>query len=365
MRVTLWADALEPNLGGIGRYTWELCKGLAQRADVEPRYFARNQLIADPGALVRGEPLPRRGRRFRRARAWLENRMLRAGIVHGPNYFLPSFADTGVITVHDLSVFRYPETHPVERRRAFEQEFHRSLSRASQIITDTDTVRDELIGAFGVPAEQVTAVHLGVDGIFRPRTPGELLKELPRMGLQAGSYALCISTMEPRKRIAELLAAWADLPAPLRDRFPVVLAGGVGWLNEDLLALVAQGVHAGWLKHFGFVAEGDLPALYSGAALFIYPSIYEGFGLPPLEAMASGTAVIVARRSCLPEVCGDAAGYFDPDSHSDMVDRITQALTDAQWRETAAIRGIERAKQFTWGKCIDETVTVYRRASGS
>lgn len=358
--ITLWVDALSPQPGGIGRYTWELCKGLKGHSGVDSvNYFGRNQRIDDPGALLRGEPLPRR----RGLRAWWDKRILLNSLVHGPNYFLPDFAGQGVITVHDLSVFRYPETHPADRVRAFERSFMDSLSRALHVITDTETVRGELIETFGIRPESVTSVPLAADARYRPAEPDVLLPAIAQWDLRSGHYGLCVSTLEPRKKIAELMAAWRRLPRAIRDSYPLVLAGGAGWRNEELRVAVEQGVNEGWLKHLGFVDEALLPSLYAGAALFIYPSIYEGFGLPPLEAMASGTPVMVANRSCLPEVCGNAARYIDPDDGDGFLAGIIESLTDREWREQAAQRGLARAAQFRWDRCIDGTVDVYRAAA--
>ena len=359
MKVTLCVDALAPNLSGIGRYVWELTKGLQRREDVDVQFFARGQLLDNPECLLRGE-VP--SRRIGRLRRFLPRRAPRYGLVHGPNYFLPAFAERGVITVHDLSVFRYPETHPPERRQAFESEFERSLKRAAQVLTDTETVRDEIIAAYGIAPDRVTAVHLGVDPVFRPRASEDLRLALRALGLKPGSFALCVSTLEPRKRIAGLLTAWRSIPDELRTRFPLVLAGGSGWLNEDLLVQIEAGTGEGWLKPLGFVEEAALPELYAGAALFLYPSIYEGFGLPPVEAMASGVPVIVSDRSCLPEVTGSAAMHIDPDDQDAFRLAIERGLTDNRWRAEAVRRGLERSASFSWQRCIDETVAVYRRA---
>jgi len=362
MRVTLCVDALEPNPGGIGRYTWELCKGLAARDDIATQYFARNQLISDPAALLAGKIPPRRPRGLRKLGGWWDGRALRKGLVHGPNYFLPPFADHGVITVHDLSVFRFPQTHPTERIRDFEQKFAGSIERAKLIITDTETVRRELIDDFGLAPDRVTSVHLGVDSRFKPREVDAVRERLAQYGLQPKGYGLCVSTLEPRKKIAELLKAWRSLSLGLRTRYPLALAGGSGWLNEGLREEIQRGAAEGWLRPLGFVAESDLPALYAGAALFIYPSIYEGFGLPPLEAMASGVPVIAASRSCLPEVCGEAAAYVDPDDSEQLLATILMGLTDETWQAEASRKGLERAAGFTWDRCVDRTVTIYRHA---
>ena len=362
VRVTLCVDALAPQPGGIGRYTWELAKGLGARPGVEPSYYGRGRLIADPGMLLRDEPLPpRRGR----IRAWLDRRALANSLVHGPNYFLPDFAETGIITVHDLSVFRFPETHPAARVHAFESDFRKSLARAVHVITDTETVRRELIEAFNLQADMVSSVPLGVEPGYRP-IPGTALEApLQRWGLRPGGYGLCVSTLEPRKRISELLRAWRALPSSLRDAFPLVLCGGPGWRNEDLLEEVQRAVAEGWVIHLGFVDEMLLPQLYAGAALFVYPSIYEGFGLPPVEAMASGIPLMVSRHSCLPEVCGDAPLYFDPDDDGAFRSGIEQSLTDAAWRAQSAARGLARSKLYSWDRCIDATVGIYRQVAGA
>lgn len=360
MKLTLVVDALAPPLTGIGRYTWELCKRVPAEPGVDDVAFYSNGILDDDPASF----LNRSGRRrFGRFARWLRRRRatmrLRHSLVHGPNYFLPPEAESGVITVHDLSVIRHPDTHPAARRRDFERRFESSLSRAAHILTDTETVRRELVADLGVPAQKVTAVHLGVDRQFRPRADDELRPQLAPLGLEPGSYALCVSTLEPRKKIAELLRAWEQLPRELRDSTPLVLAGGQGWLNESLHEQIRAGVEAGWLVQLGFVPEPLLPALFAGASLFLYPSIYEGFGLPPIEAMASGVPIIVANSSCLPEVCGDAAAYVEPDDVDAFQTAIVTALTDSDWRRSARQRGLRRAASFDWDKCASETARIY------
>ncbi len=361
-RVTLWVDAIEPNPGGIGRYTWELFGGLADRTGISARFFGRNRLLDDPSLLLRGEQLPPPRHAMRN---WWDKRGLKSSVVHGPNYFLPEFAERGIITVHDLSVFRYPETHPAERILAFESEFFRSLARATHVITDTETVRRELIEMFDVRPDDVTAIPLGVGRSFRPHSAEELAPSLDQMGLRPKEYGLCVSTLEPRKKISELLFAWRNLPKPVRNRHPLVLCGGAGWRNEVLRREVENGVSEGWLHYLGFVKENLLPKLYAGAALFIYPSIYEGFGLPPVEAMASGVPVMVSHHSCLPEVCGDAARYFDPDDAVGFVNALERSLADREWQLETVQRGLVRGRQFSWERCIDRTVGIYHKVAAS
>lgn len=361
LRVTLVVDALRPPLTGIGRYTWELSQRLPRQPGIERvDFFGWGRFLDEPAAVVRGDKLPRPwAPRWVRRR--LPNRRLDSSIVHGPNYFLPPEAASGIITVHDLSVFRYPETHPRERLKSFEREFLSSLSRARHIITDTETVRNELAADFSIPLDRISAVPLGVDGsTYRPRAGSELAP-LTALGLAPGAYALCVSTFEPRKRVIELIRAWGRLPERIRGTVPLVIAGAKGWLNESIHREIDAGIAGGWLKHLGFVADETLPLLYSGAALFIYPSIYEGFGLPPLEAMASGVPVLVSDRSCFPEVCSDAAGYIDPDDLDGFATSIAAALDDAEWRGQARARGLIRAASYSWDECAARTADVYRK----
>lgn len=360
MRVTLCVEALTPNPGGIGRYTWQLSRGLLRRPEIDLRYYGRRRLLKDPSALLRGERL--QPQRFRLMQSWWNSRAMRNGLFHATNYFLPPSVE-GIISVHDLSVFKHSDTHPIERVKAFDREFWHSLRRAKHIITDTETVRSELINEFDVSPALVTAVHLGVDDRFNQRSDDTDHAIFAALGLQSGSYGLCVSTLEPRKKVAELVAAWRRLPAHVRNSYPLALAGGKGWLSDALQADISQGMSEGWLRYLGFVEDEMLPALYRGARLFIYPSIYEGFGLPPLEAMASGTPAIVSSRSCMPEVCGDAVRYVDPEDPDDMLRAISDCLVDVDWQREAAKRGVSQSSKFNWDRCVDDTIAVYRKAT--
>jgi alpha-1,3-rhamnosyl/mannosyltransferase len=360
LQVTLMADALTPRLTGISRYTWELCKRVPTNEAIDRAYFIANgRLFRDSSSLL-NRSKPKRPIRLRR---WFDRRrmssLFRESVVHGPNYFLPPTAEAGVVTVHDLSVFRYPELHPADRINAFEREFESSLTRARHIITDSETVRREVINDFRVPEDKITSIALGVGPEFRRRSNDELVAGLAQFGLAPGEYGLCVSTLEPRKKIAELLNAWGRLPDELRRKTPLVIAGGEGWLNEGLHEQIKDASSKGWLKHLGYVPEPTLPLLYAGASLFIYPSIYEGFGLPPLEAMASGVPVIVANRSCLPEVCGDAARYTNPDDDNAFLTIIRDTLEDESARQQLVHRGLHHVAGFDWERCVEDTVSTY------
>lgn len=369
MKLVLSVEALSPNLTGIGRYTWELAQRLPTLIQLQQVRFYRNgQWIEQPDKLLKpwasNEAVRKKVFKFklpRQVRNWGMALACRGSVFHGPNFFLPACADKGVITVHDLSVFKFPETHPTDRIKQFERDFARSVKQCAHIITDSQTTRSEVLAFTGLPENRVTAVPLGVSATYQPRADLEIAPVLNNYGLSPRHYALCVSTLEPRKKVAQLLAAWRLLPSKLRKIYPLALVGTNGWLSEALQAEISQAQAEGWVKHLGYVPEQDLPLLYAGAALFIYPSTYEGFGLPPIEAMACGVPVVVSDQSCMPEVTQGAALTVNPDDAAAFCTALEKGLTDGPWRQQAVAAGDSVAKSYTWQRCIDQTVAVYQQ----
>lgn len=361
MRITLSVDALTPGLSGIGRYCWELCQYLPQHPGIEAIAFFRGRdWVSDPSQLLSGTH-QKTWRWPRVIQTKLTQRKISNSLFHGPNFFLPHMAETGIITIHDLSVFRHPETHPPERIKDFERNFDRSIAKASHILTDSETMRQEIIAYTGAKPDAVTAIHLGVSPHYRRFSADETMSTLQPLGLKHDSYGLCVSTLEPRKRIGALLKAWRELPVAIRNRYPLAIAGGRGWMNDDLVREMDKGRDEGWLRLIGYIPEDALPSLYAGARLFVYPSAYEGFGLPPIEAMACGVPVIVSNRSCLPEVTQGAAMLIDPHDIGEFRQSIERGLTDDTWRTGAIEHGLEVAASYTWDRCLEQTIHVYRK----
>lgn len=368
MNVILTVDALTPVLTGIGRYTWELATGLPNLlGEDQVRYFQQGRWIQDPALLTRaGGVLSQKKKGIKiPCPRWCKKLRLRwtcrGQVFHGTNYYLPPCADIGVVTVHDLSVFKFPETHPPARVRKFEREFGDTIARAAHVITDSEAIRREVAEFLAWPLEKISAVSLGVSAEFSPKSEEELAAVLHKYGLTKDSYVLCVSTLEPRKKIDHLLQAYRSLRQDLRSRFPLILAGSAGWLNGSLREKIDSYTRQGWLRYLGFVPEADLPALYSGACLFAFPSSYEGFGLPVLEAMASGTPVVTSNRSSLPEITQGAALLGDPDDVDELRELIAKGLDDDGWRATAKSKGLSAAQGYSWERCLRQTIAVYEK----
>jgi glycosyltransferase involved in cell wall biosynthesis len=283
-------------------------------------------------------------------------------LLHVPNFILPPCANPTVVTLHDLSHLHYPQFHPRERIVYLERYLPQTLQQATRLIAVSEFVRQEIITLLGVAAERIVSVHNGVDPAFRPYSSIELAPVLSRHGLQAGSYLLAVATLEPRKNLGRLAEAYGGLPATLRQRYPLVLVGASGWLTETLERQLAPLERSGQLRRLGYVPQEELPLIYSGAHAFAYPSLYEGFGLPVLEAMSCGIPVLTTDRASLPEVAGDAALLVNPEDVDAITAGLERLLTDHEWRTEAIQRGLQQAGRFSWVRCIQETIAVYQQA---
>ncbi len=285
-------------------------------------------------------------------------------LYHEPNYVPIAFDKPLVITACDMSVMRHPHHHPADRVAWFRERFPESLQRAEQIITISQFSKDELLDCFPyVDPSRVHVTHMGIDhSHWKPASDSAKRTVADRYGLPE-RFILYVGTLEPRKNLAGLLQAYQQLPIALREEHPLVIVGASGWQNADIKAQLGQLVVMGEANVLGYVPDGDLPALVSSATCFCYPSLYEGFGLPPLEAAACGTPVICSDAGSLPEVMGRSATYVKPSDPADLAHALQSALEHAVDHKQIT-RGIQHAKAFTWTKCADQTLDVYRMALG-
>ncbi len=377
LRVAVNATPLLSPLTGIGNYIVELGAALARTGEVDAFSFygfrwrhespqpsprrARNGRLRD--AIKPLIPFKRELRRMQQE--WHFARGLRRQAIqlyHEPNFIPLHYEVPVVVTIHDLSILHYPETHPADRVRWIERGLAIALQRSARILVDSDFVRGELIATFGVSPERVLTAHLGVAPAFRPRGADETAATMRKLELVHGRYLLTVGTIEPRKNIAHALAAYARLPAELRDRYPLVVAGAKGWLATDLERELRELAGSGKIRFLGHVSSEALPDIYAGAATFVFPSLYEGFGLPPLEAMASGVTVVTSGRAALAEVVGDAGLVLDPADPAGTAVLLASLLENAPERARRAKVGVARAARFTWAACAEATLEAYRQA---
>lgn len=377
LKLILSIDPVKYPLTGIGRYTYELARELARTPEIEVVRFFSGARFRDSVPV----PAPEAGQFGGLRRRLLKSRLAVAlyrlsaprlkaralagfedHVFHGPNFYLPPFGGRSVVTMHDLSPYAWEHCHPPERVRYMRAEIELSLKRASLLITDSEFTRREVADHFGWPVERIHAVPLASAPEFRPRAADEVATVLRIYALGAQGYSLFAGTIEPRKNISALLDAYAMLPDATRRRWPLVLVGYRGWGGERLHARIAAAERQGWARYLGFVPAEHLPALYAGARLFAFPSLYEGFGLPALEAMASGVPVVCSNSSSLPEVVGDAAATCASEDVDTLAGLIARGLEDEAWRSDATEKGLQRARRFSWQRCAQETVAVYRAA---
>jgi len=373
MHLAFNATALLSPLTGIGQYSFHLAHELMKQEEIDLELFYGaywdKRLNAKPSNIIASSlPWLRRHVPYSyELRRWVQNFRFNQGakkkkfdVYHEPNILSLQFDGPTVITVHDLSWIRHPETHPKERVKAMNRYFERSLRKADAIITDSNFVKQELMDVFGITPGLITSIPLGVESMFKPLSSNQTKAILRKYDLLHGQYFLAVGTLEPRKNLSLALKAYLQLPATIRQLYPLVLIGMKGWHMSALELQIAPLIRAGQVRQLGYLARAELATLMAGALTLVYPSIYEGFGLPPLEAMACGVPVICANSSSLPEVVGDAGVLVEPYNDTNLVQVLIQMTEDNLWRDDMAAKAIQRASMFTWQLCVEKTTTLYR-----
>ena len=289
-------------------------------------------------------------------------------VFHSPDFTLPPvWRARAVLTVHDLSFLRVPECFTGALRRYLERVVPRSVRRADHVIADSHSTKRDLVELLGTPAGKVTVIHSGVEPRFRPIIDRAALGPVRQRYDLPERFIISVGTLQPRKNFATLVEAFARLKSETGNWKPgarslkLVIAGGRGWLYEEIFARVEALGLQGDVLFPGFVADEDLPALYNLAEAFVLPSLYEGFGLPPLEAMACGTPVVTSNVSSLPEVVGDAGLMVEPADVESLAAAIERVLEDGGLRREMVQRGLARAKEFTWERAARRLLGVYTR----
>jgi glycosyltransferase involved in cell wall biosynthesis len=273
-----------------------------------------------------------------------------------------------VVTIHDLSFEHLPETF---KRRSWMQlrlTVRRTARHAAQIITDSEYSRQDISKTYGIAAERIVVTPAAASARFaRVTSPTELKKVRDNYGIKR-DYILSLGSIQPRKNLVRLIEAYSLLRQSRPEgKLPqLVLAGKRGWLDSETLKAAQRNTNDGDIVFTGYVAENDLPALYSSAECFVYPSYFEGFGLPILEAMQCGLPVIAGNRTSIPEIVADAGLLFDPFDTKALAETLLRLLDNEELRRVLSAKGLQRAAQFSWTKTAQQTLQIYEQAvSGS
>jgi len=271
-----------------------------------------------------------------------------------------------VVSVHDLSFEHLPQTFNRRSRTQLRLTVRHSVKKAARILTLSEHTRRDMIETYGTSPERITAIPLAAPSYFgRVREERELQRVRHIYGIE-GDYILCVSSIQPRKNLPRLVSAYESLrnkrgPGKLPK---LVLVGKCAWLYDETLRSIEEGRMKDSIILTGYVPQSDLPALYSGSICFVYPSYFEGFGLPPLEAMKCGTPVIAGNRTSLPEVVGDAGILVDPFDVNAIAAAIGRLVDDPDLRQQLSVKGVARSRLFDWNETARRTLNVYKQAVG-
>jgi len=292
-------------------------------------------------------------------------------VTHFFNFLIPpGVKGKKIVTVHDFSFIRYPETVTKRTRMILKSRLRRTIKRSDRILVVSEFTAREFTELYGVPSDKMTVVYCGVDTSKFSKLPyeGKCLEVLTAKGLNDGGYYLYLGTIEPRKNIYALVGAYAKtvkrLLAEGKEPLPLVLAGKLGWYYDEILLRIKEEGIEDRIILPGYLTEYEKICLYSRARAFVFPSLYEGFGIPVLEAMACGTPVLTSNAASLPEVAGDAAILCDPSSEDDIADGLYRLGTDDELCSTLSNAGVKRAQQFTWEKEAEKLYGIYKEVSG-
>lgn len=345
MRIGIDGQPLTQEKTGVGHYTFELAQALTAISPAD-----KFELITPPN----------------NSRSWwafglpLYCKRAALDLFHGTNFTIPLWGRCpSVITIHDLSLLLHPETHERHLVRRARRNLPLMTRRAAAVITPSETVKREVCEVLKIRAEKVVAIPEAARAFFMPVSRSASAAVRQRLGID-DEFILFVGTIEPRKNVLNLLRAVAELFRTTELRPQVVLAGAKGWLSEDVSSYLSSNDLKDRLVVTGYLGDEDLRALYSACRVFVYPSLYEGFGLPLLEAMACGAPVVTSNIPSIVETVGDVARLIAPADFRDLAHGIAGLLRDAGERETRSIAGLEHARKFSWEKTAAATLSVYR-----
>lgn len=364
-RIGLLSYALHRNPGGIGRYTRELLSGFSTQGLNPLLLQSGNSTGVHRSVKLRGSDFLPALLTLGQIEIGRYSRQFDLELVHDPTGTAPLLLSSQkkVVTIHDANPHISPRTSTALDRLIYHVWLPCAVKHVDHFLTVSINSREDITRCLGVPMEKITVIPLAAGKQFRPLPEPEVQLVLSRIGIQY-PYILYVGSLEPRKNLLRLLEAYALL-FDWSSQWHLVIVGARNiWKSEPLGKLVQQYNLEPYVHFTGYLPDAELPALYNGADLFVFPSLYEGFGLPVLESMACGTPVITSNTSSLPEIAGDAALLVDPCRVEDIAESMQLVLSNKELAQDLRSRGLERAKLFTWERTASETIAVYEQLLG-
>ena len=389
MRLVMGGESLLGQKTGIGQYTENLAREILKTGAINDFKFLTYGKLQDTASLLTADPGDQKTSMaaqsnskllanlrgvasrnpaavwcYNKAMPLVERHMLRnyteSDVFHSPNYMLANFPGKRVVTILDLSTIKHPEFHHKGMVKFVNHHIRQSIQKADHIITISETVKSELVEHLGVEEERITTTYLAANCTFKPLTAEEFAKAAFAPDLEYKKYFLCACTLEPRKNISRLLDAYCSYRNREGDSaLPLVLVGHRGWHSAELYSRILELGIANGVRYLGYVDSSSLPIIFAGARALIFPSIYEGFGLPILEAMQAGTAVLTSPNSAMSEVAQDAALFAEPASTEDIESKILLLASDDTLIARLTSAGRQKSSEFSWHQCAKQTLSVY------
>jgi glycosyltransferase involved in cell wall biosynthesis len=355
---------------GVGNYTSRLLAALIRtRPEWEFLLYSNRPIEPLEPGLLRSTPIYQPS--LRKRLLWMHFvlptviRRSQPQLCHFPNAMAPLRQQKPfVLTIHDASLFLHSNYHPLARLLSIRLSLPYLARHASAIVTDSNDARDDLIRILKLPPAKVHVIYGAASSEFKPEAIQSRKDALRSKYGLPDQYLIFVGTLESRKNLVRLVRA-VDQVRNAGFTHRLVIAGAAGWMSGRLYEEIDRLDLKDWVKIVGYVPDMDLPGLLSMSTLFVFPSLFEGFGLPTLEAMSCGTPVLTSDESSMPEVCGDAAHYVDPEDEASIAEGIMTVLRDEEYRQELSRRGLERAKLFSWDRAARETIDIYQKVLNS
>jgi len=361
---------------GVGVYAWNLIRSLCSLCDDDAfkLYSCQRSFRENPPLnLFEGVPHTQAYPTMKVHQAllhlsWhylglpsLESIIGEIDLIHGLSYVLPpAHKAKRVLTIYDLTFITVSETHRFSSQKLLPVFIKRSIREADAIIAISESTRQDILNVFHVPDRKITVTYLGVDhSTFNSNASLAAIEKVKKKFRITKSYIFYLGTIEPRKNVDLLLKAFERVKDRTDANLQLVLSGKIGWKVDNLMKAIRSLVNSGDVVHTGYISEEEAACLYNGAEAFVYPSQYEGFGIPVLEAMACGCPVIASNSSSLPEVVGDAGVLVEPNNMEELAEAILKVLHDGDLRHALKAKGIQRAAHFTWERTAKTTRDLY------